>query len=43
MGPYIPLLGIVAFVLVVGAIGAVDVIRGRQQARRRHDSSAPAR
>jgi hypothetical protein len=40
MGPYNAILGVLAFVLVVGAIGAIDVIRGRRQ--RRHDSSAPA-
>jgi hypothetical protein len=31
MGPYTAILGVLVFVVVVAGIGAVDVIRGRQQ------------
>ena len=32
MGPYTALVGVLVFMLVVAAIGAADVVRGRRQA-----------
>ena len=34
MSPYLALLGVFAFMVVVGAIGMTDVLRGRRAAER---------
>jgi hypothetical protein len=33
MGPYNAIVGVLVFMVVLGAIGTVDVIRGRRRAR----------